>query len=174
MNYFEFYDIPVSFTPELTAIRKQYYANSKKYHPDFYTMESEEKKAEILQLASLNNEAYKTLSDEDLRMKYILETENILTAENKTSIPPDFLMEMMDINEQLMELEFDYDEKTFQSAATATLGIENQLHNDIKVVLSKTSIKDCTATELLSIKNYYLKKRYILRIQEKLSTFASR
>ena len=174
MNYFTFYDIPVSFSPNLATIRKQYYANSKKYHPDFYTLATEDKKAEILQLASLNNEAYKILSDEDLRMKYILESENILTTENKNAIPPDFLMEMMDINEQLMELEFDYNKASFDTTKNEMQNIENQLDASVKSILSQEDIKASSSSELLEVKNYYLKKRYILRIQEKLSTFASR
>ena len=104
MDYFKFYEIPVSFSPDMTEIRRKYLVNSKQYHPDFFTQESESRQDEILKLSSLNNEAYKVLSDEDLRMKYILESEKILTEENKNDIPQDFLMDMMDFNEKLMEL----------------------------------------------------------------------
>jgi len=137
-------------------------------------MESEDKKAEILQLSSQNNEAFKILSDEDLRMKYILESENILNDKNKNEIPPDFLMEMMEFNENLMEMEFDFSAEILESSISSLQDIENQLSSEVKNVLSQDTIKEATEAELLSIKNYYLKKRYILRIHEKLSTFASR
>ncbi|HHH50193.1 MAG TPA: Fe-S protein assembly co-chaperone HscB, partial [Saprospiraceae bacterium] len=53
MNYFEFYNIPISFDVDAKALKKIFYANSKKYHPDFYTLENEEKQQEILQLSTL-------------------------------------------------------------------------------------------------------------------------
>ena len=73
MNYFEFYKIPISFKVDEEGIKKQFYRYSKEYHPDFYTLESEEKQAEVLQLSTLNNEAYQTLSNQDRRMKYVLQ-----------------------------------------------------------------------------------------------------
>ncbi len=48
MNYFEFYNIPVSFLPDQNLVRKKFYAFSKDYHPDFFVNESEEKQNEIL------------------------------------------------------------------------------------------------------------------------------
>ena len=34
MNYFEFYQLPLSCHPDQDLVKKNYYANSKKYHPD--------------------------------------------------------------------------------------------------------------------------------------------
>ncbi|HRD80271.1 MAG TPA: Fe-S protein assembly co-chaperone HscB, partial [Saprospiraceae bacterium] len=62
MNYFEFFRLPLSFQLDEEALRKAFYANSKKYHPDFYTLESEEKQTEILELSTINNQAYHTLA----------------------------------------------------------------------------------------------------------------
>ncbi len=58
MTYFEFYKIPLSFKVDKAALKRQFYALSKQYHPDFYTLASEEKQAEILELSTLNNKAY--------------------------------------------------------------------------------------------------------------------
>lgn len=174
MDYFEFYGIPASFSPDQGKIRKQYYANSKKYHPDFYTQESAKKQAEILALSSKNNEAFKILSDEDLRMKYLLESNGVLTEGNKNEIPPSFLMEMMEFNEQLMELEFDFDQSTLDSLKDQLQQIEDQLHKEVAPILEKTSVEDTSEDELINVKNFFLKKRYLLRIYEKLTTFASR
>jgi molecular chaperone HscB len=174
MDFFEFYGIPASFSPDLAQIRKQYYANSKKYHPDFYTQESEEKQAEILKLSSMNNEAFKTLSDEDLRMKYLLDLNEVLTADNKNNIPPAFLMEMMEFNEKLMELEFDFSQEALIAMKNELQQIENQLRNEVGTILEKNTLDSTSKEELNSVKNYYLKKRYLLRISENLATFASR
>ena len=174
MNYFEFYNIPVSFSPDKGLVKKRFYVNSKKYHPDFFTNDTDDRQNEILQMSSLNNEAYKVLSNEDLLMKYILEMQGILTEENKNEIPQEFLMEMMEFNEKLMELEFDFDPQLLESAQSDLQNIENQLRSEVSGILAKKSVKETSEAELFEVKNYYLKKRYLLRISEKLATFASR
>ncbi|NJN78060.1 MAG: DnaJ domain-containing protein [Saprospiraceae bacterium] len=75
------------------ALKKKFYQLSKQFHPDFYTLESEEKQAEILELSTINNDAYKTLSDFDKRMEYILKEKGVYAEEGQNKVPQDFLME---------------------------------------------------------------------------------
>ena len=107
-------------------------------------------------------------------MKYILDLKNVLAEEGKNKIPQDFLMEMMDINEQLMELEFDFDPKNYQAVIEEIRKQEEQLYASIAPVLENYDDKNATDEELKKVKDYYLKKRYLLRIQENLSKFANR
>ena len=169
MNYFEFFEIPVSFTLDQAELKRIFYANSKKYHPDFFTLESEEKQMEVLELSTLNNNAYKTLSDFDKRMKYILELKNIMGEEGKNKIPQEFLMEMMDINENLMELEFDFDQSNFDQVQNDLKSLEGNLFAKVKPHLENASDEG----SLEEVKNYFLKNRYLLRIKENLNKFAS-
>ena len=155
------------------GVKKTFYQNSKKYHPDFYTLESEEKQMEVLEMSTLNNEAYKTLSDFDKRMKYILEIKGALAEEGKNQIPQDFLMEMMDINENLMELEFDFDVDKFNQVKEDLKSLESDLLKIVQPHLEKFNDENSNEKELSEIKNYFLKKRYLLRIQENLNKFAS-
>ncbi len=173
MTYFQFYNIPVSFQIDADALRATFYANSKKYHPDFYTLSSEEEQERALQLSTLNNEAYKTLSDADKRMQYILELKGVLEEEGKNEIPQAFLMEMMDINEVLMELEFDFDADKLNVVKTELNEMENRLLQDIQPVLDGYNDKSVGAEELKKIKEYYFKRRYLLRIGSNLEKFAS-
>ena len=172
MTYFEFYDIPVSFKVDAAALKRTFYALSKKYHPDFFTLETAEKQAEILELSTLNSQAYKTLSDFDLRMKYVLELNNALGKEGENKLPQDFLMDMMDINEALMELEFDPDAAAVSELKMKVQAIENQLFAEIKPIVDQADASDTPQYELEKVKNFYLKKRYLLRIFENLSKFA--
>lgn len=174
MNYFEFFDLPISFQLDEGALKRKYYANSKKYHPDFYTLESAEKQAEILELATLNNQAYKTLADFDQRMKYALDLKNVLAEEGKNQIPQDFLLEMMEINEQLMELEFDFEEKNYRAILQELERQEEEIYREAAPIIENYEDKKSDEEELKKIKDYYLKKRYLLRIQENLSKFAVR
>jgi molecular chaperone HscB len=173
MNYFEFFEIPISFKLDEAELKRTFYANSKKYHPDFYTLESEEKQMEVLELSTLNNNAYKTLSDFDKRMKYILDVKGILGEEGKNKLPQEFLMEMMDINENLMELEFDFDQSNFDKVQKDLKLLESNLLKEVNPFLDNYDDNAPSEEELSVIKNYFLKKRYLLRIKENLNKFAS-
>ena len=146
--------------------------NSKKYHPDFYTLESDEKQAEILELSTLNNHAYKILKDFDKRLKHLLELKGALADEGQNKLPQDFLMEMMDINEGIMELQFNASEEQFFKIKKEVETFEETLQNTIESILNTYNDDSVSEEELLSLKNYYLKKRYLLRIHKNLSTFA--
>lgn len=174
MNYFEFYDLPLSFHVDEGALRQQYYRKSKQYHPDFHTLSTVNHQEEMLDLSTLNNEAYKTISDPDRRMRYILEIKGLLGEEDKQpSLSQDFLMEMMDINEQLMELEFDFEQSRYEQATQELENIENKLNNSVAPVLERYPLSENPDADLARVKDYYLKKRYLLRIRENLSKFAT-
>ncbi len=172
MNYFEFYDLPVSFQLDEAALKRTFYANSKRYHPDFFTMENEQRQNEILELSTLNTQAYKTLSDFDRRMKYVLELKDIFEEEGKNLLSQDFLMDMMDINEAIMALEFDFDETTYQKVLADAQAIDNQLFEEIKAIVANYQDGVTPQSDLEKVKNFYLKKRYLLRILENVSKFA--
>lgn len=154
-------------------MKRIFYANSKKYHPDFYTLENAEKQAEILELSTLNNEAYKTLFDFDKRMKYVLDLKGVLGEEGKNKVPNDFLMDMMDINEELMELEFDFDATKHQQLLMALKKLETTIYQEIEEIVDTYDDANTNKRDLNSLKNFYLKKRYLLRIKENLAKFAS-
>src|ERR1700744_4735735 len=105
INYFDFYGIPESFHPDVAALKKKFYELSKQYHPDFYATDTDEKQQEILELSTINNKAWQALSDPAKRLEYILRHHELLVDGAKPALPGDFLMEMMDINERLMEIE---------------------------------------------------------------------
>ena len=172
MNYFQFYKIPVTFKVDKPTLQTKFYALSKKYHPDFYTLATDAEQAEALRLSTLNNEAYKVLNDFDKRMQYILKEKEILGEEGKNEIPQDFLMEMMDINEPLMELQFDFDEKVYNKTVQQLKEKENTLYNGIAEIIENYSDDTANTDALEKVKLYYLKKRYLLRIAENLDKFA--
>lgn len=174
MNYFEFYNIPISFNVDAAALKKTFYSYSKKYHPDFFTLESDEEQAKILELSTLNTQAYKTLSDGERRMKYVLELTGAMGAEGQNKLPQDFLGDMMDINEAIMELEFDPDAEAIERIQKEVQDIDNQLVADIKPVLDNYKHEETSETVLQDVKIFFLKKRYLLRIFENLSKFAAR
>ena len=173
LTFFELYELPIRFVLDENALKRKFYQLSKKYHPDFYTLESEEKQKEILELSTLTNEGYQVLWDADKRMKYVLSLKNILDEEGKAKIPQDFLMEMMDVNEALMELEFDFDEAQFSQLKNTLHEKENALYETVRPILENYQDGETPDSELHKIKEFYYKRRYILRIKENLDKFAA-
>jgi molecular chaperone HscB len=173
MNYFEFFEIEPGFFLDEDQLKSKFYQNSKQYHPDFYTMESPAKQAEIMQLAVTNNKAYKILSDFESRMKYILELENCMGEEGSNKLPQSFLMEMMDFNEKVMELQFDFDQSIYDSCQEELKNLSSNLLENIKADMLAYDAKTSKTDTLERIKIFYLKNRYLLRIQESLLKFAT-
>lgn len=174
MDYFEFYGFPVSFQVDETALRRMYLEHSRKYHPDFHTWSDETEQARVLDLSTLNNEAFKTLSDPDKRIQYILKTRGLIEeGESQQALSQDFLMEMMDINEAMMELEFYFDAERLKRTRYAVEALDQTLQQDIRPILDTWTAEKGSEADLLRVRDYFFKKRYLLRIFENLSKFAA-
>jgi len=173
MNYFDFYGIKESFTPDVALLKKKFYELSKEFHPDFYANEDDEKQQEILEMSTLNNKAWQTLSDPYKRLEYILKQHELLVEGAKPQLPADFLMEMMDINERLMEVD-EADE--LAKLTSEVLAVEDDLKLNLEHAQKGYAQLNDTAREerLNEIAGYYYRQKYLLRIKESLDTFAAR
>ncbi len=174
MNYFEFYQLPLSCHPNQELVKKNYYANSKKYHPDRFMQADAKTKIEALQQSALNNEAYTTLQDPMLTIAHLLRIKGILLPDEKYQLPSSFLMEVMDLNEQLSDWE--------NQGKDASLGqsLQQSVHEFIKqlqdAIAPTMQLIDSGQEEeqlFLKLKEFYFKHKYLLRIKERMSIFAS-
>lgn len=169
-DYFGFYGLPVSFNPDLTAIKQQFYTFSKKYHPDFYINEPKEKQDEVLELSTINNKAYQVLSDPQKRLQYILELKGQLIEGENYVLPQSFLMKMMEVNEILMDLQFDPDPVRLTSLKEEIGLIEQGIAADILKLTTSFDTEALVVQEqsLIAIKDLYYRNKYLLRIRERL------
>ena len=175
VNYFELYGMQPSFKPDAGVIKSKYYELSRRYHPDRFTLASDAEKAEALRMAAINNDAYKTLSSADETMAYILKQNELLEDEEKYNLPPAFLMEMMDLNESVSEYEMDSANEAIKAQALNALDEqEEQWANEVSPLTNAYNAGDHSKELLLKIKDYYFRKKYLLRIQQRINTFASR
>ncbi|TDQ08490.1 Fe-S protein assembly co-chaperone HscB [Pedobacter metabolipauper] len=168
VDYFEFYGLPLSFNPDAALIKQQFYAFSKKFHPDFYINETEEKQAEVLELSTVNNKAYQVLSDPQKRLHYILELKGFLKEGENYVLPQSFLMDMMDVNETLMDLQFDPDPLRLEALKTDVDAIEQSLYNEISVLTASfdTQTEAEQVKSLTAVKDLYYRTKYLFRIRE--------
>jgi molecular chaperone HscB len=173
MNYFDFYGLQEAFNLDDAIVKKKFYQLSKQYHPDFYANEDDEKQQEILELSTLNNRAYQTLSNPAKRLEYILRLHNLVSEGAKPQLPADFLMEMMDINERLMEVD---DANDLGSITAEVLAVEGDINEKLETLTADYNTLDDTAKEsrLNQIADIYYRQKYLLRIKESLDTFAAR
>ena len=174
-NHFLLYQLPVSFHPDQAVVKARYYELSRQYHPDRFAGADNTKKLEVLTIAAQNNEAWKALSNPDRTMAYVLQLNGLLEPEEKYTLPPAFLMEMMDLNEAISEYEMD----------PADTGLRQRSADELDTQLSswQAAAEKLTArydagehenTLLMQIKDMYFRKKYLLRIQERMNKFAAR
>lgn len=171
MNYFEFYDLPVSFHPDQQLVKQKFYELSKKYHPDFHINSDADQQEEILERSTFNNKAFQVLKDPQKRLHYILTLKELLVEGENYVLPQSFLMEMMDVNEALMELEFDPDAAKSSALKTQILSIEKELNDELEALTSSFDhIQDQDQeTALKAIKDLYYRNKYLIRIKESLA-----
>jgi molecular chaperone HscB len=157
MNYFELFDLPVSLNVDKSRLAKKYFELQKKYHPDYFTQATEAEQEEALEKSSAVNKALKILKDKDSTIKYLLQLKGLLEEEEKYLLPPDFLMEVMELNEELTA-----------ESATAINDFEKDIYSGVQSIIEQYDDAAITTAELLKVKEYYFKKKYLQRILDRL------
>jgi molecular chaperone HscB len=118
-NYFAYFGLPPKLNLNVAALEKDFYALSRKLHPDLTARASTLEQEWSLEQSSLLNDAYRTLRDPIRRTQYLLKLQGVeleeqsrsateqarATGETKKQIvPPDLLEEVFELNMQLEEL----------------------------------------------------------------------
>lgn len=169
MNYFELFDIPVQLKVDKSTLPVKYFELSRKYHPDFFINAPEAEQAEALEKSALLNKAFKTFQNPDATIKYVLQLKGLLEEEEKYELPADFLMEVMEINEALM----DADEPGGDNALKLRIEeLQSEIYEPVKEIVESYQEGVSTEKELLQVKEYYYKKKYLERIREQLNGMA--
>lgn len=166
MNYFELFKLPVSLRVNTAGLSAKYFELSRKYHPDYFAQSDEAAQAEALELSAQVNKAYKTFRDADSTLKYVLELKGLLIEEEKYQLSPDFLMEVMELNEEIMELSFEPDPVKKETVQNKVLALQNQIKTHVEPILENYKEGVTNEKELLQVKEYYYRKKYLDRMVE--------
>lgn len=167
MTYFEIFGLPVQLKVDKAGLPKRFFELSRKFHPDFYANATPSEQQRALEITANLNKAFKTFQNEDDTIKYVLQLKGLLEEEEKYQLPADFLMEVLEINEQLMDATDDPDLKSNLQLAIDNLQLT--IYSPVKDIIENYEDNVTTEKELLQVKEYYYKKKYLHRIQHQLN-----
>ena len=132
MNYFELFNLPVSFDVDLSTLPQTYQQLQRLTHPDRFASGSEQEKLVAIQKNAQVNDAYSVLKSPLSRAEYLLNLRGIdLQHEQKTIKDTAFLMQQMEWREELSEIS----EQTDPLIALESL--EDEINQTIKSDLTK-------------------------------------
>lgn len=101
-NHFELFSMQASFDIDLNELESRFRKLQKEFHPDRFVSVSEQERRIAMQLTAQINEAYQTLIDPLNRGSYLLKLNGIdIKDETDTKMDASFLMEQMELREQL-------------------------------------------------------------------------
>lgn len=164
MNYFTLFEIPVSLIINKEVVKAKFYELSRKYHPDFFSQENESEKDGALEMSALLNKAYKTLQNDDELLKYVLQLKGVLAEDEKYQLPADFLMEVMELNEFMVDAKSSADVNQMDQINNKVNQLEQEILEPVKPILESYNDASTTSQQLLVLKDYFFKKKYLKRI----------
>jgi molecular chaperone HscB len=152
MTHFEFFGLRKKLNVNEQQLQKDFYALSRKLHPDVYARATANEQEWSLQKTSQLNDGYRTLKDPIARTEYVLSLEGIQLEEQSKSatdaarqsgeekkqvVPPELLEEVFELNMQLQELKVgERDPGTIAQLESAKKNFEQKL-NDSNFELRK-------------------------------------
>ncbi|MEO8766131.1 MAG: hypothetical protein ABI416_17650 [Ginsengibacter sp.] len=164
MNYFEIFELPVSLVVDQSKLSSQYFVLEEKYSVDPSSNGDEEAHGETLERSAMVNGGFEVLKDPEKVIKYVLEIKGLLPANENYQLPEDFLMEMATISKGLT----DGDILNIEEAETKVFQSEKSLYYEVQHIIDGYSDDTITEGQLLQVKDYYYRKKYLDGILERL------
>ncbi len=139
MNHFELFGLPFQFELDGGLLSTQFRELQRRFHPDNFATASERDRLMSVQKAAQINDAFQTLKNPISRAEYMLSEQDMdIRGEQKTLQDPEFLMQQMELREELEEISdasdpesalFDFEQQTtalYKSQLTALEQLLNQ------------------------------------------------
>ncbi|WP_045499456.1 co-chaperone HscB [Vibrio hyugaensis] len=141
MNHFELFGLPSQFKLDGSLLSSQFRELQKRFHPDNFATASERDRLMAVQKAAQINDAYQILKQPISRAEYLLAENGIeIRGEQQTMQDPMFLMEQMELREELEEIAdssdpesalFDFDSKVSKMYKQHLASVEKELDNSL-------------------------------------------
>ncbi|EKO3485884.1 co-chaperone HscB [Vibrio fluvialis] len=138
MNYFELFGLPTQFDLDGSLLSSQFRELQKRFHPDNFATASERDRLLAVQKAAQINDALQILKSPINRAEYLLSLNGVeLRGEQQTLQDPMFLMEQMELREELEAVEsradpesalFNFDGKVSKMYKQHLVQVEKELN----------------------------------------------
>ena len=165
MNPFEFYGLTPHLLIDEAELRHVYLNIQRSWHPDFFAS-MPEKEAEAAEKTSLNNTFYQKLNTLPGRMQTLLEMHG-MTGETGNILPQDFLMEMMELNEET--------EAAMNDAGHSQAMVKQLQEKQRQVLNEATQLGEWLGAKIVEpeglkkLQVLYQKLRYLTKLNERLN-----
>ncbi len=163
MNYFELFGLPIAFKADTNQLRTAFMNMQRASHPDRFAQGTELEQETALEQSAIANKGFTLLNNKELLLPYVLEITGHILPDEKYSLAPDFLMEMMELNEGWMDADSQEAKQTILDQINT---LKNEIYSPIQAYLEASSIDSIPEEAMLQIKDYYYKKKYLDRILE--------
>lgn len=141
MNHFELFGLPIQFSLDGSLLSSQFRELQRRFHPDNFATASERDRLLSVQKAAQINDAYQILKNPISRAEYMLLLQSIdIRAEQQTMQDPEFLMEQMELREELEDIAasadvedavYDFDSKVSKMYKQHLKAIEEELNQNL-------------------------------------------
>lgn len=139
MNYFQLFNIEVTFDVDLQQLSSSYQTLQKTVHPDKFAHASEQEQRIAVQKSAHINDVYQTLKNPLLRAEYMLVQRGVeMPNEQHSFNDTSFLMRQMELREMLEDVKFS------SNVDAALLEVQSELSTEYLELsqLMKTQISE--------------------------------
>ncbi|EDW30433.1 GL17838 [Drosophila persimilis] len=154
INYFELLSFPTNFNLEGQQLTQRFRQLQTLVHPDKFSNKTSREQTNSADWSSLINKAYKTLAMPIERGQYLLQLEGQQMPEDNSTLNKEFLMAMMERNEEVEEAE----------DSTELDKLNAQIVRELEALVQKLGIQ-FEAKDLASVKGTLVEMKYLLSIQ---------
>ena len=157
-NYFELFGFAEDFSIDQEQLAEKYRSFQSELHPDRFANASDQERRMSVQATAYVNEAYATLKSDLKRSHYLLKLSDVeFNADTETSSDGEFLMQTMELHEQVEEA------SAAQSPLEALDELSEQLKRQRQQLISQFSTQ-YEASEFNAAKETALKLQFYERL----------
>jgi len=162
-DYFACYGLPKGFEVDLAGLRQLHRQLQQQYHPDRFVSHGDAEQRRAVQTTAYLNQAYATLGEPLKRGIYLLQLLGMdpLSPTN-TQMPMDFLLQQIDLREQMDEL------KQVSDPEPALDALAGSLQKQAKQLESEFA-QAYTQTEYETAETSMRKLQFIVKLQQQLN-----
>ena len=162
MNYFELFGLPESIRVDQKILKERFFDLSRKNHPDYFVNEDADSQSRSLETTAELDKGFRVLSNQDDTIRYVLAIKGLLEDEEKSTLPQAFLMEMLEVNEEIADADLS-DENEKQKLQQKLQSLNQEIYEPVAKIVENDQ-GHLQEEELLRLKEYYLKKKYLKRL----------